>query len=478
MTAAIYARISKDRIGAGLGIDRQLRECRELAQRLGHDSVTEFTDNDLSAYSGKPRPGYAELLDAIDSGRVTVVLCWHPDRLHRSPAELERYIDACQPHSVSTHCVRAGELDLSTAAGRMTARIVGAVARHESEHMSERIRGKKLELARAGKFRGGPRPFGFDPDGVTLRNAEAEAVSDATKAILAGTPVAAIARRWNEQGVRPPIAERWTPAAARSVLMRARNAGLVQHRGDVIGEADWPAIVSEAEWRALVRLLDDPSRRPKANTSLRWQGSSLYLCGQCGDGATMRSNSVWRPNRKELVPAYRCRVKSHNSIHAEPVDELVSQSLAAVLRASGSGLLVRDDTAHLGQEITALEGRRDELAEMYAAGDIDKPEWLAAGRKVKEDLEALRARLGDGSVAALEGIADADDPGKAFLDAPVERRRAVIDALAVVTINPPTRYGQGGVDLGRVEVNARPALADAAPLLRRPSRIGRDSPDR
>ncbi len=60
--AVIYVRISKDREGAGLGIARQAEDCAELADRLGWAIVTTHQDNDLSAYSGKPRPGYRALL--------------------------------------------------------------------------------------------------------------------------------------------------------------------------------------------------------------------------------------------------------------------------------------------------------------------------------------------------------------------------------------------------------------------------------
>ncbi|MGH3767461.1 MAG: recombinase family protein [Pseudonocardiaceae bacterium] len=57
----IYCRISRDRIGAGLGIERQQRDCRELANPLGWVMVDTYADNDLSAYSGKRRPHYERL---------------------------------------------------------------------------------------------------------------------------------------------------------------------------------------------------------------------------------------------------------------------------------------------------------------------------------------------------------------------------------------------------------------------------------
>ncbi len=137
MRAGIYCRISRDKVGAGLGVERQQADCRALAERLGWSVVDVFTDNDISAYRGKPRPAYRTMLDAIRTGRVDAVIAWHHDRLHRSPRELEEYISACEPRSVPTYCVKAGELDLTTASGRMTARITGAVARGEVEHMSD-----------------------------------------------------------------------------------------------------------------------------------------------------------------------------------------------------------------------------------------------------------------------------------------------------------------------------------------------------
>jgi DNA invertase Pin-like site-specific DNA recombinase len=63
--ALIYCRISQDREGAGLGVDRQRKDCEGLARRLGWQVVTVHTDNDASAYSGKVRTGYRALLDDL-----------------------------------------------------------------------------------------------------------------------------------------------------------------------------------------------------------------------------------------------------------------------------------------------------------------------------------------------------------------------------------------------------------------------------
>jgi site-specific DNA recombinase len=106
--AVIYCRISQDRTGAGLGVDRQREDCEALAERNGWDVVEVYVDNDVSAFSGKKRPDYRRCSPTSTRARATVVIAWHTDRLHRSPTELEEYIDLSERRGVSTHTVQAG----------------------------------------------------------------------------------------------------------------------------------------------------------------------------------------------------------------------------------------------------------------------------------------------------------------------------------------------------------------------------------
>jgi DNA invertase Pin-like site-specific DNA recombinase len=161
--AAVYCRISDDKTGAGLGVARQEETCRELAARLGWDVGRVYVDNDISAYRRKRRPQYTEMLGAIKRGEVDGLIAWHNDRLHRNPRELEDFIDLVEAAGIPVQTVSAGEYDLTTASGRMTARIIGAVARGESEHKAERQKAKHDELRAAGAPAGGARPFGLSP---------------------------------------------------------------------------------------------------------------------------------------------------------------------------------------------------------------------------------------------------------------------------------------------------------------------------
>ena len=135
-------------------MERQEADCRALAERLGWTIVAVHADNDLSAYSGKPRPGYLALLADLRAGAADAVVCWHTDRLHRSPSELEDYIAVCERGGVPTQTVKAGPLDLASPSGRMVARQLGAVARYEVEHMVERQQRARLQAATNGRWGG------------------------------------------------------------------------------------------------------------------------------------------------------------------------------------------------------------------------------------------------------------------------------------------------------------------------------------
>jgi len=433
--AAIYVRISRDREGAGLGVKAQEVDCRELAERLGWEIVFRHTDNDLSAYSGKPRPGYRALLEEIRDGKIDAVLAWHTDRLHRSPVELEEYVALCEAHDVVTHTVKAGHIDLSTPSGRLVARQLGSVARYEVEHSIERMQRAKLRSATAGKWKGGRRPFGYEADGVTVREDEARMIREGTAEMLGGVSLSGLARRWNEAGSVTTTGTPWTMSAVRRVLARPRNAGLMEHKGRVVGEAQWPGIVPEVQWRALVGILSDPTRRTTPGPTRRWLGSGIYLCDVCS--GPMISTTAGNAARC----GYRCKNAGHVFRVAEEVDAYVRATVAARLRRDDLADLLAshaDDPAAfeaLRVEALAVRARLDELAGLFAEDTIDAAQLAEGSRKLRDRLaEIERAQAATVHTSALDLLAGAPDPGQAFLDAPLDRQRAIVHTLATVTV--------------------------------------------
>jgi DNA invertase Pin-like site-specific DNA recombinase len=66
---------------------------------------------------------YARMLAAVESGSKDAIVTWHNDRLHRSPKELEAFIDLVERSGVRLAVVTGGDYDLTTPDGRPSARI-------------------------------------------------------------------------------------------------------------------------------------------------------------------------------------------------------------------------------------------------------------------------------------------------------------------------------------------------------------------
>ena len=174
--------------------------------------------------------------------------------------ELEEWIAACEPRGVGVVTVRAGEVDLSTAAGRMTASIVGAVARHESEQKSERVSRKRRELALAGKPSGSMIAFGHNADG-SMNVSEAKIIRELVVRTFAGESLRSLTRWLIAEQVPTLRGGTWRVSTVRQMLTAARLSGQREWTprrpepgssdgrprrghgmGEIVAQANWPAI--------------------------------------------------------------------------------------------------------------------------------------------------------------------------------------------------------------------------------------------
>lgn len=448
-TAAVYVRISRDRTGAGLGVDRQEADCRELADRLGWNVGRVYVDNDVSASSGRRRPAYEEMLADLETGAVDAVIAWHTDRLHRRPTELEHYVTVCDKGDVPTHTVKSGPLDLSTPSGKMVARTLGTVARFETEHASERARRAAEQRAERGAYGGGRRPFGYETDGVTVRPAEADVVRRMFAAALAGESIASIKRTLERDGVPTSTgSSTWPSSTVRKMLTSARYAGLRVHHGEVIGKAEWPAIVDEDTWRTVSTMLRDPSRRTSPGAARKHLLGGLAMCGLCG--APMKSATDTRSTKK----VYVCSARKHLTRDMLAADTAVELAVIERLGRPDVADLLTAGTAErldgLRNESGVLRRRLDDLAALFAAGDIDARQLAEGTRGLRQRLEKVDADLA--AVAQTDTVAalvSSDRIIDTWTALPLDRRRAVIDLLMAVEVPPAPKGRPAGWQPGQ-----------------------------
>lgn len=462
--AAIYTRISRDnKAGSGLGVKRQLEACQKLAKSLGVKIVGEYSDNDISAYSGKVRPSYERLLTDISAGRVDVVLAWHTDRLHRRTLELERYIQVCEPHQVGTHTVQAGKLDLATPSGRMNAKILGNFAQYESEHKGERIRNQKAQAANEGKYLGGRIPWGWTKKGddIVLDEPAAKLIREGTESIIAGKSIISVTRAWADAGATNSAGTRRNTTEVRRTLLRARNAGLVTFHGEVVS-SDWPAIVPLETFRECEAILTDDSRPKQSESKYRYLLSGIIECF-CGRTMTGFGTTVKR--------AYRCRVHQEGgkfiSGHAhramQPLDDYVTAMAAAYLRLPEMIERWRAEMQRLEdankpeqrQDIKELIERKHSLARLFAQGSITESQLVEGSQEIESKLSWHQEQAtANGVQRGLASVVLADDPGEAFLTSDVEGKREILRSIFRIQLQQ-TGPNRGEFDESSVKITRR-----------------------
>ena len=461
---AIYARISADPKGEEAGVERQLKGCKQLARKLGGRIVATFTDNDISAYSGKTRPQFDKMLEAMARREFDILITWDADRLYRGLKDLERIIDAAVAADVTMRTVNSGDIDLSTSAGRMLARILGSVARQESEHHAERRRAANQERALAGEWRKeGGRPFGYTNDGEPLEP-EASMIRKAARDILSGTSLHSIARAWNESGVTTVRGRPWSNLHCRRVLGNAVVAGLRVHRGEIVGKGTWPPLVDETTWRGLVAFLGDRSRKNTVAFERRYALSGVARCGSPGCGAPLYAAF---PHGRARSFVYVCRQGSHVGRNGPALDDFVERVVVGYLLEHGLGGDLRRaennvDVEALRTERDALVATKGELATLLRKKVLDLAAVERESAVLTEQIAEIDKKLADAvavsPVAALLAGED-EDPAELAAEKLIERWKAsspdirgkIVAALMDVVVNP-TRPGQRVFDPDSIEI--------------------------
>jgi site-specific DNA recombinase len=283
--------------------------------------------------------------------------------------------------------------------------------------------------------------------------------------LLTGVPLSEIARRWTAAGTTGTRGAVWDGRTVGQVLTRARNAALVEHHGQVLGRAQWPAILEEGAWRAVCAVMADPARRTSPGGERRHLLTGVALCGGCGNPLVVNGGGP-QPARYLCTRAAKTLPRRPNQIHVGRQVTLVDTAVRALVlarlsRDDAEGLLRADTSGERGNLIireTELDARYRGQYDLYLAGTIDEVDLARGRKKIKDDLDEVRGRrvaLEEADLLALW----LSDPEGEWERRSVYDRRAVVETLMMITLMPARRGPRpAGYKVGRSWFN--PELID------------------
>lgn len=438
---AIYTRISEDPRLTGLGVERQLEDCRAFCEARGWPVVYELSDNDISAYTGKPRPGYRQLLDAIRDGEIERVVAWHTDRLHRRLRELVEYCDVVTTANVTTHTVKAGDIDLSTPSGIMIAQIKGAVDEaYVSESRLKNIRARTQIAERGGRHKSA-RVYGWNTDD-TVRESEAEVIREIVKRLTSGETPTQVANDLNSRNIPTINGKRWTGIGARKCAMRWSNAAIREHRGELHYNGQWEPIISREDLETLRFVMSNRQRlQYKRGAGRKYLLTGFLFC-QCGNKLTATVGSG------KAKPAYRCQSRLSNdprpqgcgkvSRQIEALEVFVSEAVLKRLDSDEMLITVSKQSSNqtaineLLRKRQSQQDRLDKLIDDYTLGNIelDLSQFNRAKRTAEDELDAITkqiAKLTSSQVLKLPELATTLTEG--WNKASIDWRRNLLDLV-------------------------------------------------
>lgn len=442
---AVYARISVA-TEASVSIARQVEAAEQYAAARGWTVAGAFVDDGVSASRNRPedRAGWATLLDSAEA--FDAVLVWKIDRLARRVLDFLHADAALQARGAGIVSV-SDPVDMTTAQGRAFATMLAVFAEMESEATRARVKGARDHLIRAGRVVGGTIAYGWmsipNPDGPGFVLAQDPArvgfVRTMVERTRAGASIYSTVQHLDEIGAPlPTVAQQnrrragWSYSTVERLLRSPVLAGMTPVSGGVLRGADGLpvvrpdlAIMSVADWRALVRQLDE---RPSAQTlpvAMRAKTSGL-LSGLLWCAADEKR--MWRGTTQGR-PGYYCPACHMVITRPEPVvvAEFLRQKGPRVRWSphvevlDGPAAMLPEIEVRLGELTTALQRTDDDAEAAALAGQIAALRALRREARAAAPVVEVRPTRGDEHFDTAWAAAGTDEARRAVLDDAVER---------------------------------------------------------
>jgi len=308
------------------------------------------------------------------------------------------------------------------------------------------------------------RPFGYEVDRFTIREAEAELIRQAARSVLDGGSIRSVASTWNEDGIQTTAGNAWKSIVVRRMLTSLRIAGKQERRDGQIIEAPWPAIVDEVTHRRLVEHLSKPGRANGATPSTRTYllTGGIAKCGLCATSLVARPDNNGKRGYvcASGTPSGGCGKIRINGQLLE--DEVATRLIARLIRADArtkiGALLdgVAFDAEKAGRTIQSANSKLAELGEEYAQGHISAVAMRSANARLTDDIGAARSALKTAKDLRSVAVLESENLIDWWEGASLNQQRTLLSILvAKVEVLPASVKGSKTFDPSRVKVKWR-----------------------
>jgi len=400
-SVAIYIRISRDEDADGPSLPTQEKLCREyIAKEKPGWKVTRVFGDDQSGKTDK-RPGFMDLMDAIDEGKVNAVVCLHLDRFSRDIHDILKYFRKLEQGGVFM-AFADEHFDFSTPEGKMHFHFLAVFADWYIKNLSrETKRGKKNVVDQG--YQNNQVPFGYErtPDRKYshIVPGEAAVIKQAFEMYALGTYTDAGIATWiNDQGFTTRKNKAWSKDSVRITLQLDYYYGAIKHLSVLYPGLHEPIIDRDLFERAQ-KIRKEHFARPRTNTT-RFERifllNGLVRCAACR--RTLRAHGIREKYRYYREVSFlrgdHC-ADSRLQVHADEIEEQVGELIEYFALPDSwqkeiqEALNVGDKAQENKEKRIDLEGKQHRLSDLYADGMISKENYEARRDRIKIQMEMI-----------------------------------------------------------------------------------------
>lgn len=421
--AAIYIRVSTDeQANEGFSIEAQKRRLLAYAASQDWDVSEVYIDDGWSAKDLK-RPEMQRMMLDAQNRLFEVVLVYKLDRMTRSSIDCDHLLKLFESNGVKFQsCTESFET--RTATGRLFIRLVADIAQWERENTAERVRMGMEQMVTEGRRPGGPVPFGYEKDAVTIIPEEASILRLLRSYYIAGDGLKVIAIKLNEMGLLRR-GNKWGAFTVWYALDNPYYAGKIRYGAKkpngkyqsrkkegvddfILADSNQHKIFTWEEYEEHRALMI--SRSFGVNTKNRdYWFAGVLLCGKCGgkmcgqchqnkrnDGSYNKVTSYICSNRQDgkgcKMPMFRQELVENlflEWIDNINLDQNQLDEVAATIEISSS----EEERGLLNRELVKVKERRKKWQRMYADDLIEEEELRTHNADEREKEQTILDQL-------------------------------------------------------------------------------------
>lgn len=435
---ALYERLSRDdeMQGESNSIVNQKRYLEEYAQAQGFKNIRHFTDDGYSGTNFK-RPGFQEMIAAIEAGEIDVVCVKDLSRFGRDYLKVGFYTEIMFPEKGVRFIAINNSVDSANPMENDFTPFLNIMNEWYAKDTSNKIRAIFHSRMQDGKRCSGAIPYGYrrdpeDKNHLLIDEEAAKVVRRIYQMVIDGMGSQAIANQLTADNVLIPSAYleqsehgesrnhsyhdpcRWNCTAVAYILDKQEYMGHTvlgkticenfktkkrrKARPDelIVFENTHEPIIDAETWH-LVQKLRRRTRRKLANGSYSHRLSGLVYCADCGKRLSYSSpQSQHRPDGKTYDADSSFRCPTYKSMYGEctmhyikssTLDKLVDEAVRKVAR-----YVLMDEQAFLEQvrELTSADQKQTQSE--------DKKELVNIKKRIAE-LDNYIKRLYEGNAS-------------------------------------------------------------------------------